>query len=40
MAGSKAGACVTSYNQVPVIWPDFNEIGHATAFYGNTNVLA
>ena len=40
VAKSKAGACVMSCNQVPVMWPDFNEIGHATAFYGNTNVLA
>ena len=40
VAEKKAGAYVTSCNQVPVMWPDFNEIGHATAFYGNTNVLA
>ena len=35
IAELKAGACVTLCNQVPVMWPDFNEIGHATAFYGS-----
>ena len=33
VAESKAVACVTSCNWMPVMWPDFNEIGHVTAFY-------
>ena len=33
VAESEAGACMTPCNQVPVMWPDFNEIGQATAFY-------
>ena len=40
VAESKAGACVTLCNQVLVMWPDFNEIGHFTVFYGITAVLA